>query len=530
MLHDIISTLLKGMNQMRTFCTEGPINTESNYYVPRTELINEGLKKVDEWRYFTIFAPRQSGKTTYFQLLIKAINNLRESFLPIWISFEDYAEQTEREFLTSFSNDINNALEAIDFDYHFKRPDRIELIKESLKSLFDCSKKEIILIVDEIEGLQNKTLFSSFMHMLRKTYHLRQRYRIRSVILTGVSNITGIIQETASPFNISDQINVPYFTQGQVFDLLSQHEEETGQVFETNVKEGIYENTKGQPGLVGALARDLVEKKCPAGEKITRDKFYKTIDDFTRIYIDKNISNVVSKAKHYPALMKDIIFGEEIPFNNHDDSKNYLYVNGVIDDCEGFCCIRIPLYKRALYAAFKPMINGEREYFKSPVETYKQYVDAHGTLDVNKLIKRYIAYVKDRGNIIFSEGKAEEGIYHYNIDAFFSTYAEFAGAKVYVETPTGGGRVDLLLIQQKRRDIIEIKLYDIDEYEDAKRQLYAYLERSGESEGFLVFFSEYHSDEEYAKECIKDKTEHIWIIPVKRNPPSKNWKTKDRNV
>jgi hypothetical protein len=30
----------------RSFCTEGPIDKERNYYVPRTELVAAGLKKV----------------------------------------------------------------------------------------------------------------------------------------------------------------------------------------------------------------------------------------------------------------------------------------------------------------------------------------------------------------------------------------------------------------------------------------------------------------------------------------------------
>jgi len=335
-----------------------------------------------------------------------------------------------------------------------------------------------------------------------------------------VSNITGIIQDTASPFNIADQIQVPYFTREEVYDLLAQYERETGQLFEHPVKEGIYEQTLGQPGLVNALARDLVEKKCPNGEVVGMDAFYLTVDHFTRVYIDKNISNIVSKAKQHTEIMKEILFGKEVPFNNYDETIKFLYVNGVIDDCDGACCIPIPLYKKALYTCFKPLFNGEKEHFKSPIETYKKYVDERGLLDVTKLLWRYIAYVKNRGNIIFSQGKASEGVYHYNIDAFFSTYAEFADAKCFVETPVGGGRVDLLLLQAGKTDIIEIKRYDADQYEKSQGQLKAYLERSGLSEGHLVMFSEYHEAEGYEKVEAEGKTLHLWIIPVKRPVPS----------
>ncbi len=500
---------------MRTFCTEGPVNPKENYYVPRTVLVAHGLKKVEQWRYFTIFAPRQSGKTTYFQFLVEAIQREKTDWLPIWVSFESMGNLSEDDFLDLFYERVEDF-----FSDPLHREESIPKMESFFRRVKSQRKKETVLIVDEVEGLKNPTILNQWLHLIRSIYHWREKVGLRSVILTGVSNITGILQDTASPFNIADQIDVPYFTQEEVFDLLGQHEQETGQHFEQVVKEGIYEQTLGQPGLVNALARDLVEKKCPDGERITMHALYKTIDDFTRVYIDKNISNIVAKAKLHPDLMKEILFGKDIPFTNYDEPIRFLSVNGVIDDCNGICCVPVPLYKKALYTCFQPKTNGEKEHFKSPIETYKKYIDEKGLLDVIKLMKRYIDYVKDRGNIVFSQGKASEGVYHYNIDAFFSTYAEFAGAKCFVETPVGGGRVDLLLLQTGKTDIIEIKRYDSDLYEKSQGQLKTYLDRSGLPEGHLVMFSEYHEMESYEKVEIEDKTLHLWVVPVKRSVPS----------
>jgi predicted AAA+ superfamily ATPase len=52
---------------MRYFNTSGPCNPAEHYTVLRKELIAQGLEKVHQGRYLTIFAPRQAGKTTYFQ-------------------------------------------------------------------------------------------------------------------------------------------------------------------------------------------------------------------------------------------------------------------------------------------------------------------------------------------------------------------------------------------------------------------------------------------------------------------------------
>jgi len=506
---------------MRTFCTEGPVDPRKNYFVPRTILVQKGLAKVEDWRYFTIFAPRQSGKTTYFQFLIDAILQEKPNWLPLWVSFESYGKLGEKAFLQSFSRDLNLSLSRIQASEILPEVPSWERMKGNFLGLLAQGGKQGILVIDEVEGVKNPETLNAFLHLIRSIYHLRDQYKLRSVILTGVSNITGILQDSASPFNIADQIQVPYFTREEVLDLLAQHERETGQLFDDGVKEGIYEQTLGQPGLVNALARDLVEKKCPDGQRVGQDALYKTIDDFTRVYIDKNISNIVNKAKQHPQIMKEILFGAEVPFTNYDETIQFLSVNGVIDDCEGTCCIPIPLYKKALYTAFEPRINGEKEFFKSPIETYKKYIDAQGLLDVTKLMWRYIAYVKNRGNVVFSEGKASEGVYHYNIDAFFSTYAEFADAKCLVETPLGGGRVDLLLLQPGKTDILEIKRYDADLYEKSKAQLETYLERSGLPEGHLVMFSEYHERESYEKVQNGSKTLHMWVVPVKRIVPSR---------
>jgi len=36
----------------------------------------------------------------------------------------------------------------------------------------------------------------------------------------------------ASPFNIADNLEIPYFTGEETFELLHRHEEETGQLFD----------------------------------------------------------------------------------------------------------------------------------------------------------------------------------------------------------------------------------------------------------------------------------------------------------
>lgn len=71
---------------MRIFNTSGPCDPSKHYTVMRETLIAQGKALVDQGRYFTIFAPRQAGKTTYFQLLVKQLQG--GGYTPVWISFE----------------------------------------------------------------------------------------------------------------------------------------------------------------------------------------------------------------------------------------------------------------------------------------------------------------------------------------------------------------------------------------------------------------------------------------------------------
>jgi predicted AAA+ superfamily ATPase len=54
---------------MRSFNTSGPNLPAEHYTLERSALIEKGVDLIRKKRYFTIWAPRQTGKSTYFRLL-----------------------------------------------------------------------------------------------------------------------------------------------------------------------------------------------------------------------------------------------------------------------------------------------------------------------------------------------------------------------------------------------------------------------------------------------------------------------------
>ena len=64
----------------RTFGTRGPVDPARNYVVPRTEEIADLGLRIKDGRYIVIFAPRQTGKTTFFRW---TLDTLDETYVPI---------------------------------------------------------------------------------------------------------------------------------------------------------------------------------------------------------------------------------------------------------------------------------------------------------------------------------------------------------------------------------------------------------------------------------------------------------------
>ena len=69
----------------RRFEKSGFVDPETAYYVPLenvTNTDNEDMKTmVDHGRYFSIFAPRQSGKTTFFRRFARNWKQIQNIFL-----------------------------------------------------------------------------------------------------------------------------------------------------------------------------------------------------------------------------------------------------------------------------------------------------------------------------------------------------------------------------------------------------------------------------------------------------------------
>jgi len=496
---------------MREFNTSGPNMPEQHYTLFRPDLMKKGMDLVEASQYFTIWAPRQTGKSTYFVLLAEALK--KEGYKVAWINFEAYANNPIHTFMDKLVTKLN-----LFWGTNFE----IANLGDIFNNIEKITNEKFVLIIDEVEGI-NKAYFNDFLHEIRSVYHTRDRHALKSVILVGVSNITGIIQDNASPFNVTNNLAIPFFTDEETFELLGQHETETGQLFDQKVKEKIVEITANQPGLVNGFARKLV-MDYPDKEVITYQDYMVVEDWYINKSIDKNVSNIVNKAKNHRSFVEHLLFTEnQVEFNIDRPAIKELHVNGLITwDDDDFVVFWVPLYQKKLYNTFYPYTNGENSRIAGTMLA-DAYLTENGRIDFDKLIDKYKKHIQLRSFRPYRE-KDENGKFKsikeaamiYSFETFISIFIQEIEGKSYREAFVSLGNSDLIINVKGIEYLIEAKkYYSPRAFKKGKGQLAYYANRKGIEESvYIVFISNEIQIEgiEEAKEIIDGVEVKTYLI------------------
>jgi AAA+ ATPase superfamily predicted ATPase len=231
---------------------------------------------IDKEQYFVIHAARQSGKTTYLKDLTNRLNATGK-YYALYCSLESVQNIVEPEkgipaiirsmysFL-KYTTIPDTGKFASDADY----ADYNNVLRTSLTDYCILLDKPLIIFFDEADCLSDDTLIL-FLRQLRAGYNERSSTPfVHSVALVGMCNIRDYKARirpdsetlgSASPFNIvTETLTLKNFTKEEIVQLYRQHTGETGQVFEEDAIELVWEQTQGQPWLVNAIAREVIEK------------------------------------------------------------------------------------------------------------------------------------------------------------------------------------------------------------------------------------------------------------------------------
>ena len=165
---------------MKTFSTYGPVNPQDHYVVSRTEELAEFINRVKLGRYIVIFAPRQTGKTTFFQWALDALAaDTTETYFPIELNFEVYEDYAAPDFYASLYEDIYAEIARVfeergivpsetlsQFLNDVKLTDHVAMIRFFQKFGTFLGDEGLVLLIDEFDGIPRDALRGSFVRFV----------------------------------------------------------------------------------------------------------------------------------------------------------------------------------------------------------------------------------------------------------------------------------------------------------------------------------------------------------------------------
>ena len=529
---------------MRWFETQGPVNPEDNYVVTRPKEIADFIKRVKRGRYIVLFAPRQTGKTTFFKTAIEMLETAGEgAYFPIQLNFEIYEDYGRAEFYDGLRQKICVDIAAVFRQRRLALPEELAHFLEtapltnslSLESFLQqlgllLTPQRVVLIIDEFDAIPRGEL-RSFLHTLRYIYLTGRRKRCPySVCIVGVKDITQLnYDRTISPFNIQDEFNLPNFTLAQVQELLGEYTAEVGQAFAQEVIETLHRQTGGQPFLVNRLAQILTEEmEIPKSQTITIAHFamaHQQILGEDNVNIVHLRTNVRRNPRFRSRLMKTVSYDESIRFNRDDEVLSELATYGVIAKGEdGMCEITNPIYLYRILRTFEPLINGlEADYYSQKSRGYHDYLTAAGEIAMEGLLDNFRDFIARAGfRILQVPDTPREYVGQYLLFAYLDQFVRQVRGAMHMEVQTGRGRADLVIFHQGRKYIVETKIWQGElSYRAGKEQLSAYLKLEGVPEGYYIVFDHRETPEPRVEtETIDGLTIRSYVIPVMQKRPS----------
>ena len=537
---------------MRSFGTTGRVRPEQHYIVPRTEEIADFIHRVEDGKYIVLFAPRQTGKTTFFRLALEALVTEDPTYFPIQLDFQTMRNASPATFYDRLYYQINMQIESV-----FQKRDEVpsdtlaqflantqltddfsmmmffRQLVDMLNSDFHkqgIARTKVVLLIDEFDGIP-PTVVSDFLYALRQIYLSDQLHCPHSVGIVGVRSIAQLdYDRSVSPFNIQDEFRLPNFTLEQVHQLLSQYTDEVGQAFASEVVASVHKQTAGQPVLVNRLAQILTEElDIPKTDPITSDHFLKAHKQLLRER-NTNIQHLttnIRRDRRFESRLIDIMSYEEgIDFNLDDDIISELATYGVItEDPDGMCQIANPIYLYRIMRTFKPTVNGlEQEYFhEDNIDGFQGYLTATGQIDMVRLLDNFRDFIARAGfKILQVPDTPQESVGRHLLLTYLDLFARSVGGVLSFETETGRGRMDLLITHEREKYIVETKIWRGDvRYQAGKRQLAAYLKLEGAGQGYYVVFDHRRKPEPRVEtEELEGVTLRSYVIPVIQEQPS----------
>ncbi|MDR1860876.1 MAG: ATP-binding protein [Bacteroidales bacterium] len=456
-------------------------------------------------QYFVIHAARQSGKTTFLRELTQQLNN-EGKYYALYCTVESVQEVIQAEIgipalVRTIKKYVNYSQLPLKEEFA-KNPDYenfTNILNIVLSDYCVLLDKPLVIFFDEADCLSEDTLIS-FLRQLRSGYNDRGYTPfVHSIALVGIRNIKDYrwkvrpdseSRHTSSPFNIvTEVLSISNFTIAQVWELYRQHTEETGQIFEEEAVEYIYAQTQGQPWLVNAIAREVIQKLLdwdytkPVTKALAEQAIHNII-----IRRDTHIDQLLEKLKEprVRSVVEPLLLGGYI--DTYSEEFSYVSDLGIIRKTPDKIEFSNPIYNEVITRT----LNGDLQ--DSLLRNKKEYdipkYFRNGSIDMALLMGDFQQFWRENSGIWKERFEYKEAAPHLILMAFLQRVIN-GGGDIIREYAADSDRCDLNILYKDRRYPIELKIrHGEKSLAKGLEQLAGYMDTLGCNEGWLVIFDQ----------------------------------------
>jgi hypothetical protein len=476
--------------------------------VPPEPRLPGARELVENWQYFIVHAPRQTGKTTALSALAQELT-AEGRHVALMVSCEraeaagdDYAA-AELQLLDALRNEATKVRR---LPAEWLPPDPWPDANPGSRlfnGLQDWALKcplPLALFFDEIDALRGQSLIS-VLRQLRDGHRVHPHAFPASIMLCGLRDVRDYKAAsggdpsrlgTASPFNIAvKSLRIKDFSLDDVALLYREHTQETGQEFTAEAVNRAFAYTQGQPWLVNALANEVIAEMRIAPPVPITGEHIDTAKERLILVRAAHLDSLASKLNEprVRKVIEPLITGTFPDVDAvYNDDVAYVQDLGLIAQGDP---VRIanPIYRevivRVLGAGF------ERVVTDSP----RQFLLPDGRLNFRMLLEQFAAFWIEGGETLADGASYRESGAQLVFMAYLQRIVN-GGGYVSREYGVGRGRIDLQVRKpygdhREQREGIELKVWRKgrpDPLQEGLRQIDEYLARLGLDTGTLIIF------------------------------------------
>jgi hypothetical protein len=491
-----------------SFNTAGPCIPGEHYMLPPERRLGRALRLIEEHKYFTLHAGRQTGKTTSLRWLEQHLN-ASGAWRALWVDIETAREQPDP--VRAFRSILNNFDRALARRHPgMKRPDPNTLdtlladpstaLQEYLTRLTELDPRPLVVLVDEVDGLVGETMVS-FLTQLRQGYIDRSETPFpASIVLVGQRQVRDYVVSAedrraiawlgiTSPFNITTEaMTLGPFSEPEVAELLTQHTETTGQRFEAEALHDVWHLGQGHPWLTNALADMIVNRDVEDRSVTVTPAHVEAAKESIILERRTHIDSLVARLREdrVRRILDPMLAGGQTADDVLDDDFAYVLGLGLIRTHAKRFEIANPIYREVIPRALTYVRQMQIATESAP------FVRSDGSLDMSKLMTEWQAFWRKDGHLAADGFAYRESGPHLMLMAFLQRIVN-GGGRIAREYGLGRGALDLLIAWRApsfvENHAIEVKLRRDTETEgDGIEQVSRYLDGLGLRAGWLVLF------------------------------------------